>query len=300
MMKILNFGSLNLDYVYRVPHFVRGGETLASRSMEVFPGGKGLNQSVAFSRAGAEVYHAGSVGCEGGMLLEVLREAGVDTRFVRTLSDTPTGHAIIQVSDEGDNCILLCGGANLCRDGAFTEEALSHFSEGDLLMLQNEINSPVEVAALAKARGMLVALNPSPFNEAITEELLILTDYLILNETEGREITGQEDEDEILRKLHARFPAMRIILTLGGRGSLYSDGTETIRQDIFKVTPVDTTAAGDTFTGYFFSTLLGGDEKNPAKALRTASAASAIAVSRMGAAPSIPTLDEVEKFLMNK
>lgn len=294
-MKILNFGSLNLDFVYRVSHFVRGGETIASHSMETFSGGKGLNQSVAFSRAGASVFHAGAIGSEGGMLLDILRSAGVDTRFVRTLTDTPTGHAIIQVSDTGENCILLFGGANLTQDASFVDEVLSHFSEGDLLMLQNEINDPTAVARSAKARGLRVALNPSPFNSAITEELISLTDYLILNETEGKEITAKETEEEILSELRVRYPSLAVILTLGSAGARYDDGKTQAAHGIFKVPVADTTAAGDTFTGYFFSSLLGG--ASPAEALRTASAASALAVTRMGAAPSIPTANEVNKFL---
>lgn len=294
-MKVLNFGSLNIDYVYRVHHFVRAGETIASRSMETFSGGKGLNQSVAFAKAGARVFHAGAVGAEGKMLTDILRRSGADTSFVRTLEHIPSGHAIIQVNDEGENCIMLCGGANQTQDEPFINEVLSHFDAGDLLMLQNEINDPALIAKKAKGKGLLVALNPSPMNEAITEELLSYVDFLILNETEGKEITGKEDKEEILSELRRRYPEMKIILTLGSRGSLYEDEGGRVTQSIFKVTPVDTTAAGDTFTGFFFTSLLGG--KSPAESLRVASAASALAVSRMGAAPSIPTMDEVDQFL---
>ncbi len=297
-MKILNFGSLNIDYVYRVPHFVAAGETLASFSLETFAGGKGLNQSVAFAKAGARVYHAGAIGTEGGLLTAMLTSAGVDTSYVRTMENVPCGHAIIQVNDEGENCIMLCGGANQTQDEAFMDSVLSHFDAEDLLVLQNEINDPARIAKKAKARGLRVALNPSPMNQAITEELLSYVDFLILNETEGMQITGKESQDEILAVLRERYPHMKIILTLGSRGSLYEDGTTRASHGIFKVEPVDTTAAGDTFTGYFFSSLLGGS--TPAKALRVASAASALAVSRMGAAPSIPTMNEVEKFLMNQ
>ena len=296
-MKILNFGSLNIDYVYRVHHFVRAGETIASQSMETFCGGKGLNQSVAFAKAGASVYHAGAIGAEGTMLTAMLQAAGADTSLVRTVDGVPCGHAIIQVNDEGENCIMLCGGANRTQDEPFVDEVLSHFSEGDLLMLQNEINDPALIAKKAKQQGLLVALNPSPMNDAITEELLSCVDYLILNETEGTEITGRSNKEEILATLRQGYPHMKIILTLGSHGSLYEDGTTHATHGIFRVTPVDTTAAGDTFTGYFFTSLL--SEKSPADALRIASAASAIAVSRMGAAPSIPTMDEVNNFLNN-
>ena len=294
-MKVLNFGSLNIDYVYRVHHFVRAGETIASQSMETFCGGKGLNQSVAFAKAGAQVFHAGAIGTEGTMLTDMLAASGADVSFVRTLQGIPSGHAIIQVNDEGENCIMLCGGANQTQDESFVDEVLSHFNAGDLLMLQNEINAPATIAKKAKDRGLLVALNPSPMNDAITEELLSYVDFLILNETEGNEITGKASEEEILMNLRSRYPAMKIILTLGSRGALYEDGANRATQGIFKVTAVDTTAAGDTFTGYFFSSLLNG--KTPGESLRIASAASALAVSRMGAAPSIPTMDEVQAFL---
>ena len=294
-MKVLNFGSLNIDYVYRVHHFVRAGETIASQSMETFAGGKGLNQSVAFAKAGANVYHAGAIGAEGGLLTAMLLSAGVNTDYVRTVENTPCGHAIIQVNDEGENCIMLCGGANQTQDENFVDSVLSHFDVGDLLMLQNEINNPTLIAKKAKERGLLVALNPSPMNSAITEELLSCVDFLILNETEGKEITGTDKKEEILETLRRKYPHIKIILTLGSRGSLYEDEQNHADHGIFKVNPVDTTAAGDTFTGYFFSSLLGG--KTPGESLRIASAASAIAVSRMGAAPSIPTMNEVQTFL---
>lgn len=294
-MKILNFGSLNLDYVYRVRHFVRAGETISSQQRTVFCGGKGLNQSIAFAKAGATVYHAGSVGSDDGMLTDMLAASDVHTDFVRTLPDVPTGHAMIQVNDEGENCILLYGGANQAQDEAFIDEVLSHFSDGDLLMLQNEINASPLIAAKAKQKGMQIALNPSPMNEGITEALLNCTDYLILNETEGCEITRKERAEDILAVLRQRYPTVKIILTLGKHGSIYDAPDLRCTQSIFPVKAVDTTAAGDTFTGYFFASLTSG--QSPAVSLKIASAASAIAVSRMGAAPSIPEADEVSRFL---
>ena len=290
-MKILNFGSLNLDYVYSVDHFVRAGETLASTKLELFPGGKGLNQSVAFARAGAQVYHAGLIGTEGGMLRDVLAASGVDTQFVRTVEDISTGHAIIQVSPAGENCILLFGGANHRITEEMMDEVLSAFSAGDLLMLQNEINDPALLISKAKAKGLTVALNPSPFNEVMSDLELSMIDWLILNETEGCELSGKEEPEDILSALLARNPDLRIVLTLGSHGSLYADKDTRVRQAIFKAVAVDTTAAGDTFTGYFFTSVTSG--RTPAQALKIASAASAIAVSRKGASPSIPTMDEV-------
>ena len=152
-MKILNFGSLNLDYVYDVEHFVRKGETIASREMRIFCGGKGLNQSVALSKAGAPVYHAGLVGQDGGILREMLLSAGVHDELVRCLPDTPTGNAIIQRDATGDNCILLYGGANRMVTKEFVREVLEGFSAGDWLVLQNEISQIPYIVDLAYERA---------------------------------------------------------------------------------------------------------------------------------------------------
>ena len=294
-MKILNFGSLNLDYVYSVDHFVRAGETISSSLMEQFCGGKGLNQSVAFARAGADVYHAGCIGAEGGILRRMLDDSGVNTKFVKTVSDVACGHAIIQVNKNGENCILLYGGANQAITDEFMDEVLSSFTEGDLLMLQNEINGLDKIIRKAKEKKMTVALNPSPFNEKITALDLSLIDWIILNETEGCEITGKQEASDILDTLLDHYPHMRVVLTLGSQGALYADTTRRVTQSIFPAHVVDTTAAGDTFTGYFFATLMSGAA--PYTALRTATAASTLAVSRKGAAPSIPTATEVQAFL---
>ena len=290
-MKVLNFGSLNIDYVYSVDHFVRAGETLASDNLELFCGGKGLNQSIAFARAGAEVFHAGCIGKDGTMLTDTLQNSGVDTSLIKTNGNISTGHAIIQVNKHGENCILLFGGANLTISEDFAREVISKFECGDLLVLQNEINNIDLIIKLANEKGLQTVLNPSPFNEKINALDLSLINWLIVNETEGKEITGKEDSNDILDTLLSRFPNMKVVLTLGADGSVYADKNTRVKQDIFKANVVDTTAAGDTFTGYFFSSIMRG--KAPAEALRIASAASAIAVSRKGASPSIPTLNEV-------
>lgn len=290
-MKVLNFGSLNIDYVYSVDHFVRAGETLASDRLELFSGGKGLNQSVAFSRAGADIYHAGCVGKDGSMLTDVLKSNKIDTKFVRVTEETSTGHAIIQVTKKGENCILLFGGANLTVDRDFVDRVIAEFDAGDLLMLQNEINDLGYIIEQAHKKGLQIALNPSPFNEKINALDLSLIDWLIVNETEGKDITGKEEPSDILDSLLSSYPAMKVILTLGSDGSMYADANTRASHGIFKAEVVDTTAAGDTFTGYFFTSVTKGIA--PAEALRIASAASAIAVSRKGASPSIPSLDEV-------
>ena len=290
-MKVLNFGSCNIDYVYQMEHFIRPGETAPCTALSAGCGGKGLNQSIAFARAGATVFHAGCIGEDGEKLRRMLADNHVDTTFVRMMKQTPCGHAIIQVTGEGENCILLFGGANLCVDRAFADSVLANFGEGDFLMLQNEISNLDHIIRVAHSKKMAVALNPSPFNSVITALDLSMIDWLILNETEGMGITGESDPDRITAELLNRYPAMRIVLTLGSKGAMYADRNNRERHGIFKAPVVDTTAAGDTFTGFFFASILNGN--SPAASLRIASAASAIAVSRKGAAPSIPSAQEV-------
>ena len=296
-MKALCFGSLNIDNVYHVSHFVAGGETLSASELNIFSGGKGLNQSIALSRAGLEVYHAGAVGTDGQFLLEELNKANVDTRYVTILDDTRTGHAIIQKRDDGDNCILLFGGANQKISKIQIDKTLENFQPGDLLVVQNEISELAYLVNRAKSLGMMVALNPSPMEGSLLP-LLPMVDYLILNEIEAAQFLRMDevgDPDEMITELIRRFPSVTIVLTLGKDGSVYARGTERIRQKAFNVTAVDTTAAGDTFTGYLLAGLL--MKNDPALAMQYASAGSAIAVTRLGAAPSIPGKDEVLAFL---
>lgn len=294
-MKILNFGSLNLDYVYDVDHFVRKGETIASREMKIFCGGKGLNQSVALSKAGARVYHAGLVGQDGGILREMLVSAGVHDQLVRCLPDTPTGNAIIQRDTTGDNCILLYGGANQKVTEEFVREVLAGFSAGDWLVLQNEISRIPYIVDLAYEKGMTIVLNPSPMDEKIQEISLCKIHYFLLNEGEAQALTGAQGDGTVLADhLRRQFPGASVVLTLGEAGSLYIGKEGTVFQKAYRVPVVDTTAAGDTFTGYFVAEISAG--KPVEQALDMAARASAIAVSRPGAAPSIPDRSQVERF----
>lgn len=291
-MKVLNFGSLNIDFVYSVDHFVRAGETLSSDRLEKFCGGKGLNQSVALARAGATVLHAGCVGADGGMLTELLAASGADTRFVRQTDDA-SGHAIIQVDKKGQNCILLYGGANQQITDAFVDEVLSSCEKGDVLLLQNEINNLPYIMEKAFACGMEIALNPSPINDRLTQLPLDKVKYFILNEIEGTELTGETDPEKILAAFRQKYPRSVVVLTLGKHGAVYDDGTTRCGHGIYDVPVVDTTAAGDTFTGYFLTCITSG--KSPEEALRIASVASSLAVSAKGAAPSIPAMETVLK-----
>ncbi len=291
-MKVLNYGSLNIDNVYSVEHFVRGGETLSSSKMEIFSGGKGLNQSIALSKSGVEVWHAGAVGeSDGEFLLRQLEEAGVNVSLVAHTAGK-TGHAIIQRDMEGQNCILLYGGANQEITKEQVDQAMSHFEEGDFLVLQNEINEIGYIMEKAHEKGMKIVLNPSPMDEKIGTYPLEYVDYFLLNEIEAGDICKENGSgEELIRKLSQKFPGAKIVLTLGGDGSMYKDGEEILTQPIYKVPVVDTTAAGDTFTGFFIGGLMRGE--NPKEALDHAAKAAAIAVSRAGAAPSIPDRSEL-------
>lgn len=290
-MKILNFGSLNIDNVYSMDHFVRPGETTASLKMEIFCGGKGLNQSVALAKAGAEVYHAGKVGVDGQMLIDILKLYGADASLVG-MTKGRTGHAIIQVDKKGQNCILLYGGANQEITEADVDAALSHFEKGDMLLLQNEINNIDYIIKKAYAQGMVLALNPSPISEDLIRMDLGKITYFILNEIEGSELTGETEPDKIVRKMRRIYPGCLVVLTLGKDGVMYYDGEHTYTHGIYQVKVADTTAAGDTFTGFFLSSIMAGE--SVPKALEYASIASSLAVSKNGAAPSIPTMEEVK------
>jgi len=291
-MKVLNFGSLNLDYVYSVDHMVKPGETLASFGMNTFCGGKGLNQSIALARAGVPVFHAGMVGEEGELLLNACEGSGIKTDYIRTIPGQ-SGHTIIQVDKEGQNCILLYGGANRSITREYVDEVLGNFEKRDILLLQNEVNLLDYIIDQAYERGMMIILNPSPYDSVLDGCDFSKISMFLLNEVEGEQITGENDAENMLEKLQAMYPKARVVLTLGGEGSVYQYKEERYRQGIYKVKAVDTTAAGDTFTGYFISSVIDGVPVPEGLAL--AAKAAAIAVSRQGAAASIPSREEVIK-----
>lgn len=290
-MKILNLGSLNFDKVYRLEHFVSEGETISSKHYAEFFGGKGLNQSLAIARAGVEVFHAGAIGTDGEPLKKCLQDSGVNVSYLQQL-DTVSGHAVIQNVD-GKNCIIVCGGSNQCISTEYISEVLSHFDAGDILLLQNEVSNVAFAIRVAKERGMKVVFNASPITKELYQYPLELVDYFMINEVEGKALAGIESEDyeEILDALTAKFPQAAIVLTLGDQGVKYQDQKIAAEHGIYKVKVVDTTAAGDTFCGYFLAGLVKG--LSVSEMLDIASKASSIVVSRMGAADSIPTWDEL-------
>ena len=298
-MKVLNFGSLNIDYVYSLDHFVQKGETISSDALHIFPGGKGLNQSVALGRAGVTVSHAGAVGKDGDFLLELLKESCVDTKYIQVLEGVQTGTAIIQNDKSGDNCIILYSGANHQITKEQIANTISDFEKGDFLVLQNEINGMESIMRVAEEKGLKIVLNPSPMNEKILELPLQYVDYFVLNEVEAAQILGldnisEKDGEKFVRELHDAYPRAKIVLTLGAEGSIYFDGEKLYRQRAYKTEVVDTTAAGDTFSGFFIAGILRGDTVE--QAMDTAARAAGIAISRPGAAPSIPKIEEVLEF----
>ena len=298
-MKVLNFGSLNIDYVYSLDHFVQKGETISSDALHIFPGGKGLNQSVALGRAGVTVSHAGAVGKDGDFLLELLKESCVDTKYIQVLEGIQTGTAIIQNDKSGDNCIILYSGANHQITKEQIANTISDFEKGDFLVLQNEINGMESIMRVAEEKGLKIVLNPSPMNEKILELPLQYVDYFVLNEVEAAQILGldnisEKDGEKFVRELHDAYPRAKIVLTLGAEGSIYFDGEKLYRQRAYKTEVVDTTAAGDTFSGFFIAGILRGDTLE--QAMDTAARAAGIAISRPGAAPSIPKIEEVLEF----
>jgi len=292
--KFLVFGSLNFDHVYTMDHFVQPGETESAVSFQENCGGKGFNQAIALARAGADVYMAGRIGNDGCAFLDFLRKEKIDIDHVCQDSDMPTGKAIIQVAN-GQNCILLYAGANKHIQAEQADQTLKHFKKGDWLILQNEISSVALIMKAGKERGMKIILNASPMNEALKKASLDMVDVFMVNETEGAQLAGISENDhmKILKSLQQKYPKAEIVMTVGKDGSYDLYGNEIEFQKAFHVTAVDTTAAGDTFTGFYLKKIADGASRQDA--LFTASTAAAIAVQKHGAAVSIPGQNEVEK-----
>jgi ribokinase len=286
-MAIWNLGSINGDHVYALPHMPSPGETLAARSLTTGLGGKGANMSVACARAGATVRHIGAVGADGAWAVDRLRAYGVDTTHIATL-DAPSGHAIIAVDDRGENMILLFPGANRLLPRAHVDAALALAQPGDWFLTQNETNLQTEAASRARAQGLRVAYAAAPFEATSVEAMLPYLDLLILNEVEADQLV------DTTGRTIATLGLKDVIVTLGAEGCLwFHEGRETSFPAL-RVTPVDTTGAGDAFTGYVLAAL---DEGAPMPdAIRLATRASALKVTRPGAADAIPTRQEAQAF----
>lgn len=289
-MNIVNFGSMNIDYVYRLDEFLRPGETKAAKSRSIYCGGKGLNQSIACARSGLNTYHAGLMGKEGSFLREKLTESGVRTDYISDTDDT-CGHAIIQVNDHGQNSILLYPGTNAMLTEKLVSEVLARFSENDVVLLQNETNMVPQIIHDAARKGMRIAFNAAPFSMELTNYPIHLVKWLYVNEIEGASISGQTEPRKIAEQLRQMLPNTDVILTLGPAGCIYAGDDGYFEVPAEDVVPLDTTAAGDTFTGYYLYGVLNGF--NAIQSLQIASRACGISITRCGASDSIPYLNEV-------
>lgn len=290
-MKIINFGSLNIDYVYSVDHFVKPGETISSDNMEIYPGGKGLNQSIAIARAGGSVIHSGVFSDDGVFLYNMLKNNNVDVSTLKKVKSS-NGHAIIQVAKNGENSIILFTGTNGMIDESYIDKVIEKTVGNEIVLFQNETSSIGYAMKRAKDRGCMIAFNPAPMNSKVHTYPLELVDILIVNRSEGMLLSGKEETSEILSSLNSKYPDAKIILTLGKNGAWYSYKNVRFYIPIYpEDSLVDTTAAGDTFIGYYLAGISNGiiDEE----ALYFATKAAAVCVSRKGASVSIPFKDEI-------
>ena len=287
-MAIWNLGSINIDHVYRLDHLPRAGETLAARSYAVGLGGKGANQSIAAARAGRLVFHLGAVGPGDDWVIEALRAAGICPEQIQRPADQATGHAIILLDAEAENSIVIHPGANRAICEETLAQALAPVAAGDTLLIQNETNGQVAAARIGRAAGARVIYSAAPFDLESVAAVMPHVSILSMNAGEA---------EALLAAFPGELPVEGLLITRGAEGAEYRDLTsgQVWRQPAFRVHPVDTTGAGDTFTGYFATALDRGDPIP--EALRTASAAAALQVTRRGAAGAIPAMDEVLEFL---
>lgn len=299
MPLLVNFGSLCIDWVYQVPNLVSAGVTTSSSSRATYPGGKGLNQSIAASLAGAQVLHFGAVGDDGGALVAALRQAGVNTKGVVTI-DSASGHAVIQVDEAGQNGIVIYPGANQLIPSEQRDRAMNTLRSGDWLLLQNETNDVAAIITQAWELGIKVAVNLAPADDRIHGYPLQYAALLIVNEIEAMALAGCSEPHEAFTALKVRYPDMDIVLTLGREGLWCAVGGtgETLAGDAYSVTAVDETAAGDAFIGYLMAAIVMG--KALPDALSEATAAGALTVTQAGASTSIPRREEVEALLANQ
>lgn len=286
---ILNFGSINVDYVYQLAHIPQAGETVQALSHSLYLGGKGVNQSIAVARAGGRVKHIGCVGPDGDWALQQIVQFDVDTDAIAK-TDAPTGHAIILLDRDGENRIVIEGGANLQFTETQIDKALASVPpEGNWILLQNETNLAGYVVSQAKKSGFKVAYSAAPFVAETTIELLDQIDLLAVNAGEAEQLANtlgiQADE----------IPVPLVLITRGAAGATLKSEDGLTQQGSYSVEVVDTTGAGDTFLGSFLAYFAGGAPV--AESMDYAAAASALQVTRHGAAPAIPLRSEVEQFL---
>lgn len=289
-MTVWNFGSINVDLFYRLPHLPLPGETLPAASHQTGLGGKGANQSVAIARAGAEVHHIGMIGEDNAWVLDRLTGYGVDVTHVGR-AEAPTGHAIILVDEIGENSIVIYAGANYAQLVGNIETALADAKPGDILALQSEVSHLAEAAQIARAKGMTVVYSAAPFQPEIARKMLSHVDLLVLNEVEADQLA------ETLGSAIEDVPVANMLITLGAQGARWRNHEtgEVTEVAAFPVEPVDTAGAGDCFIGYVLAGLDQGLARD--EAMRLGTAAAGLKVTRPGTADAIPARDEVEAFL---
>lgn len=285
---IYNLGSINADYIYQVPHLPVPGETLAATALTRELGGKGANQSVAASRAGAQVIHVGAVGPDGAWAISELEGHGVDCTHV-TMLDSLTGHAIINVDTSGENAIVIFPGANQEQSLTDVEAAFMVAGQGDFLLLQNETNLQADVAKLARSKDMTVVYSAAPFSPDSVRAVLPYVDILVMNSVEFSQLT------EVLGDTISDLPAMVQIVTKGSAGVDWIENETTRHVPAPQVKPVDTTGAGDCFAGYVVAGLAEG--MSPEEALRLGTSAAALQIQRRGTAGAIPIRSDVNALL---
>ncbi|SLN11370.1 Ribokinase [Aquimixticola soesokkakensis] len=288
-MAIYNLGSVNIDRFYALPHFPQAGETLATTTYTEGLGGKGLNQSIAVARAGSVVHHIGAIGAGDAWLREKIESFGVECSAIAA-SGAPTGHAVIFLDPAGENSIVIDAGANVALAEDAVARALKQAESSDVLVLQNETNAQVAAAKLARDKGMRVVYSAAPFDAGAVRAILPHITLLAVNAVEAAQLCAALETD--LDKI----PVPELLVTKGAEGALWrsNETGAQIAVPAPKVTPVDTTAAGDTFLGYFVASLDQGMEVRAA--LLRATQAAALKVTRRGTGDVIPTADEVAAF----
>ena len=290
---LVTVGSLNIDHVYQVEEISRPGETIHTLDYAKFGGGKGLNQSVAAARAGAEVKHMGCIGQEGRFLADLLAESGVDVSEVLVRENIASGHAIIQVNRAGENSIFIYGGANQTVEAAQLAGVLDGQAQPGWVLFQNETSEVPEMMHLAAERGWSVAYNPAPMADDLAANFpLDKVSVLFVNQLEGEELTGSNHAERIAGHLLNHYPDMTVVVTRGADGAYCGSAQAAIAVEGIAVRPVDTTGAGDTFIGYFMAGFMKSGSAETALAL--ANCAAAVCVTRAGAAASIPYAAELD------
>lgn len=284
---IWNLGSINADNFYHLKHLPAAGETLQAARFHQGLGGKGANMSVAAARAAARVAHVGAVGADGKWAIDRLLEYGVDTPYIATV-DAPTGHANIYVDAQGENNIVLLAGANADVSEQMIGRALSDASAGDMLLMQNETSGQVYAAKTAKALGLKVTYAAAPFSADAVNDVMAFVDLLILNAVEADQLERSQDMDL------SQVPIDDIVVTLGAEGCQWVSNKQhsAVTLDAYPTHVVDTTGAGDTFTGYLVAALDRG--MGMSAAIDLGLQAAALMVAREGTADVIPDLKEIQ------